>query len=66
MASKEEKLAKARADAEKALEKAIGSQKSAQELRGYPGHKEALKTSADMIHKANKQIRSIDKKIEKG
>jgi hypothetical protein len=49
-----------------ALAKATQGQKDLRELRGYPGYKEALKTSADAIHKAKKQLDKAEKKAEKG
>jgi hypothetical protein len=53
-------------EAREALAKATQGQKDLRELRGYPGYKEALKTSADAIHKAQKQVKREEKRAEKG
>jgi hypothetical protein len=52
-------------DAREALAKATQGQKDLRELRGYPGYKEALKTSASAIHKAAKQVKKAEKKADK-
>ena len=52
--------------AEKNLEGAKQHQKDLRELRGMPGYKKALGTSADNIRKAEKAVKAAKREVERG
>jgi hypothetical protein len=62
---KEKRLEKEATAADNRVERAKQGQRDAQSLRGMPGHKQALRTSASAINAAQRDAKKATKKLEK-
>ncbi len=62
---KEKRLEKESEAAGNRVERAKQGQRDAQSLRGMPGHKQALRTSASAINAAKRDEKKAARKLEK-
>jgi hypothetical protein len=62
---KERRLEKNLTAAEERVEMAKEGQRDARSLRGMPGSKQAVKTSASQINKANREVKKAQAKLDK-